>query len=145
MNNNNHKLKICFVCTGNACRSQMAEGLANKIADSKIEVYSAGSHPAGYIPDKTVQVMKEIGIDITSQSSKSIQDVPLQEMNYVITLCDDATAYCPSVLAKGIKLHWPFPDPTRVLGKEDRVLGAYRQIRDALAKKLELWIPTVIS
>lgn len=117
----------------------MAEGLLKELGGDQIEVYSAGSHPSGFIHPKTIQVMKEIGIDISDQHSKSLDEVPLKEMNYVVTLCDSAANYCPTVPEGKIKLHWPFDDPGNVIGNEARVLDAYRLTRDLIRKKIREW------
>lgn len=137
--------KICFVCTGNSCRSQMAEGIAKKLAGDKVEVYSAGSHPLGYILPNTLLAMREIGIDISNQHSKSLAEVPLDKMDWCITLCDSAAKFCPTVLAKGAKLHWPFKDPHNPseAKSEEEVLKNYREVRDAIYKKLSEWLKAI--
>lgn len=137
-------MKICFVCTGNATRSQMAEAFAKKLGGDKIEVYSAGSHPLGYFLPQTIQVMKEAGLDISSQRSKHLSEVPIEEMDYIITLCDSAASYCPTTLTKGQKLHWPFGDPGNFVGSDEAKLQAFRQVRDAIHKKLQDWFQKVL-
>ena len=135
------KIKICFVCTGNATRSQMAEGFAKKLGGDRVEIYSAGSHPLGYFLPQTVLVMKEAGIDISNQRSKHLREVPIEEMDYLITLCDNAANYCPTVLAKGSqKLHWPFEDPGNFIGSDEDKLAAFRRVRDAIEKKIKEWL-----
>lgn len=135
------KTKICFVCTGNSCRSQIAEGFAKKMLDGKVKVYSAGSRPLGYILPKTAQVMKEVGIDISKQRSKPLDKVPIETMDYLISLCDSAAKYCPAVLSKGVRLHWPFPDPYDAPDEEQTQMKAFRDVRDAIEKKLKEWLP----
>lgn len=142
------KMKICFVCTGNATRSQMAEAFAKKLGGDKIEVYSAGSHPLGYFLPQTIQVMKEAGLDISGQRSKHLSEVPIEEMDYVITLCDSAAQYCPGTVPfKGYRplkrLHWPFEDPGNFIGDDEAKLQAFRQVRDAIHKKLANWLKTI--
>lgn len=135
--------KICFVCTGNACRSQIAEGFAKKFGNGNIQVFSAGSHPFGAILPKAIEVMKEVGIDISQQKSKSINEIPLQEMDVVITLCGNADLYCPSPIQGGQKLHWPFEDPFTVRGSEEKVLENFRKVRDAIGEKIKDWLKTI--
>lgn len=138
-------MKVCFVCTGNSCRSQMAEGFAKKLLGKRAEIYSAGSKPLGYILPKTTQVMNEKGIDISAQRSKSIDEVPIQAMDYVITLCDSAAQYCPTTLARGQKLHWSFPDPYDPMANKDEAttLKDFRAVRDVIEKKLKEWLTTL--
>lgn len=138
-------IKICFVCTGNATRSQMAEAFAKKLGGKKVQVHSAGSHPLGYFLPQTVQVMKEVGLDISNQRSKHLNEVPIEEMDYVITLCDAAANHCPTTLAKGQKLHWPFEDPGNFIGTDEEKLKAFRKVRDALHEKLKSWFPKIIK
>lgn len=134
------KIKIGFICTGNSARSQMAEGFAKYFAllyNKDIEVYSAGSNPSGYVHPKAIQVMREAGIDISDQYSKSLNDIPLNQLDYVITLCTDAAETCPVVPGVNTQ-HWGLPDPAKVFGPtEDAKLNAFRQVRDTIKEKVE--------
>lgn len=134
------RIKIGFICTGNSARSQMAEGFAKYFAlvyDKDIDIYSAGSNPSGYVHPKAIQVMKEVGIDISDQYSKSLSDIPLNQLDYVITLCGDAAETCPVVPGANTQ-HWGLPDPARVIGPtEDAKLNAFRQVRDIIRQKVE--------
>lgn len=107
----NNKVKVLFVCVGNMCRSQMAEGFARHHGSDLIEAYSAGTHHTGQVSRQAIAVMGEKGIDITRQYSKGLEDVPLLEMDYVITLgCCSADELCP-VAYRGGKIDWPIEDP----------------------------------
>ncbi len=126
-------MKLAFVCTGNSIRSQMAEGFARHYAGKlgrKVEVYSAGSRPAGYVHRLAVVVMEELGIDISNQRSKSLEEIPLEELDLVVTLCDSARNECPSV--PGAKMvHWAIPDPA------GRGIWAFRWVRDEIGRRVE--------
>ena len=121
------KKKILFACIGNCCRSQMAEGFGKALAKDKFEIYSAGSHPAGYVHPDAIAGMKELGIDISSQYSKGFNQVP-QNLDYVITMgCGEA---CPLIAAK-VRQDWQIPDPI------GRGIGFFREVRDDLKSKIE--------
>lgn len=118
-------MNILFMCVANSARSQMAEGLARSIWGDRVTVQSAGSHP-GKLNPIAVQVMKEKGIDISSHWSKSVDDLKpefIARLDYVITLC--AEEVCPTVVTKGRRLHWPFPDPA-----SENTVEAFRSVRD---------------
>ena len=132
-------LKVMFLCTGNACRSQMAEGFAREFGKSIIEPFSAGLMAAGLHP-RASAVMKEIGIDITRQKSKMIDEKLLKTMDVVITLCVDAEHACP-LTPPGIKrIHWPINDPVGTAGSEVKIMKAFRQARDEIGAKVEQFI-----
>jgi len=122
--------RLLFLCTGNSARSQMAEGWARKLASAGVEVWSAGTHPAGVNP-LAVAVMKERGLDISAQRSKSLAEVPA-ETDYVITLCAEADAQCPILPARLERLRWHLPDPAKVEGNEEEKLEAFRTARDRI-------------
>ena len=124
-------LRVLFVCTGNAARSQIAEGLANHLGNGRIEAHSAGTFPAGFVAGHAVAVMQERGIDITSHYSKGLDDVP-GPFDWVVTLCDSAVQECPAPLLKARHEHWSTPDPSFVEGPPDAVREAFRQVRDRL-------------
>ncbi len=130
-------MKILFMCVANSARSQLAEGLARGVFPDS-EIWSAGSHP-GTLNPYAVLAMKEIGIDISGNYSKSLGDLPLKfvsELDYLITLC--AEEVCPILSApKAQKLHWPFPDPaTKEPLAEEESLRRFRNARDAISKRL---------
>ena len=127
------KPKILFLCTGNSCRSQMAEGFARHYGGDRFEVYSAGISPAGVNP-KAVAVMKEVGIDISAQTSKAIDKNLMDQANFIITLCGDARESCPVVPGKVQKRHWALEDPARAEGTEDEIMDNFRAVRDQISK-----------
>ncbi len=124
-------LKVMFLCTGNSCRSQMAEGFAMELGKGIIEPYSAGVSPQG-VNEKAVQVMKEIGIDISSQKSKPIDTELLKKMDVVITLCDNAAQSCPWTPPEIKLLHWSLDDPAKAVGTEEEILNEFRRVRDKI-------------
>ena len=134
--------RVLFVCTGNAARSQMAEGLAGHLGQGRIEAHSAGTHPAGLVMRGAVEVMRERGIDISGHCSKGLDDVP-GPFDLVITLCDSAEQECPAALVAGAHEHWSTPDPTFVDGGPDEVLEAFRQVRDRLQTQIAALIDRV--
>ncbi len=128
-------LKIMFLCTGNSCRSQMAEGFARELGKGIIEAHSAGLDPAG-LNKKAVRVMNEIGIDISQHKSKPIDEALLKEMDVIITLCDNAAESCP-LTPPGIKrLHWSLKDPAKAEGTEDEIMDEFRRVRDEIKEKI---------
>ncbi|MBY0471928.1 arsenate reductase ArsC [bacterium] len=129
-------MKILFLCVANSARSQMAEGLARKIFGAAVEIQSAGSDPSGKVHPLAIQVMKEMGIDISVHRSKSWEELPPQffiGLNYVITLC--AEEICPVIAVKAEKLNWGMPDPAAGDLERDR-LEAFRKTRDAIHTRL---------
>jgi arsenate reductase (thioredoxin) len=128
-------MKILILCTGNSCRSQMAEGLL-KSFDNELQVFSAGTFPAGKISSKAVQVMKEIGIDISNNYPKSVNDFIDEAWDYVITVCDDANETCPVFIGKvNHRLHIGFEDPSKANGSEEFILSEFRRVRDEIKQK----------
>lgn len=137
------KKKILFLCTGNAARSQMAEGLANSFFGDKIEAVSAGSRPAGWVHPLAVRALADIGIDITSATSKSAEAFIDQPFDVVVTVCDSAAKDCPMWPgAKRIE-HWPIEDPS--WGDDDPATryGRFLLTRDELARRIEELMPTL--
>ncbi len=125
-------MKILILCTGNSCRSQMAEGFL-KSFDNNLEVYSAGTKPAEYISQKAVAVMKEKGIDIGKGIPENVEKYLNDSFDYVITVCDNAKETCPVFLGKvKERLHMGFEDPAEAEGTEEEVLNFYRKIRDEI-------------
>jgi arsenate reductase len=128
------KLKVLFLCTGNSCRSQMAEAWTRHLKGELIEAYSAGTEPKGMDP-RAVQAMAEKGIDISQQRSKSVTELGDIEFDYVITLCSDAQATCPFFPAKAAVIHHGFDDPPELaLGAytEEEAMLHYRRVRDEI-------------
>jgi arsenate reductase len=129
-------IKIIFLCTGNSCRSQMAEGFARKLGKSFIEAYSAGLSPKGVNPI-AAKVMEEIGIDISHQMSKAIDDELLKTMDIVITLCDNAAESCPWTPPEIKRLHWSMKDPATAEGTEEEVLNEFRKARNEIEQRVK--------
>ncbi|HWG36248.1 MAG TPA: arsenate reductase ArsC [Terriglobales bacterium] len=133
------KLRVLVLCTGNSARSQMAEGILRHDCGDRFEVHSAGNRPSRVRPE-AIQVMAEIGIDITAQRSKHVREFAGQRFDYVITVCDQAREACPTIPGVVQKLHWSIDDPAAVEGAvegdQQRRLMAFRAARDELRKVL---------
>lgn len=128
------KNKILILCTGNSCRSQMAEGFL-KSFDSELEVYSAGTKPAEKVNPKAIQVMKEVGIDISNNYPKDVAQFLNEPFDYVITVCDNAKETCPVFIGKvGKQLHIGFEDPAEAKGTEEEILSIFRKVRDEIKR-----------
>ena len=139
--NNNKTLRILVLCTGNSCRSQIAEGFFRYYGGSGVEVFSAGVEPKGVNP-RAVQVMREVGIDISTHSSDYLSKYLSQTFDYIVTVCDKAAANCPVFPGGGTKMHWPFEDPADATGTEEQVLSVFRRIRDEIGTKVKNWLRT---
>ncbi len=122
----------------------MAEGFAKALAPYGVKVYSAGLEPAGLNPH-AVKVMAEEGIDISGQYSKSIEEIPVTEVDTVITLCGDADERCPSFPGNVVRYHWPLPDPAKATGSEDEVMSVFRSVRDEIRKRVEKFFRKFIN
>ena len=131
----NMKKRILILCTGNSCRSQMAEGFL-KSFDSELEVFSAGTIPAEKVNPNSVIVMEEVGIDISSQSPQNVDEFVDQSFDSVITVCDNAKEVCP-VFTGHVKhqFHIPFDDPADAIGTDQEILAVYRRVRDEIKKE----------
>ncbi|MFC7366164.1 MULTISPECIES: arsenate reductase (thioredoxin) [Bhargavaea] len=129
------KKLIYFLCTGNSCRSQMAEGFGRAILGDRFEVRSAGIEAHGLNPE-AVRVMEEAGIDISAQQSETISAELLKRADYVITLCGDARDNCPSVPSDAARDHWGFDDPARAQGSEDEKSAVFRRVRDEIRDRI---------
>jgi arsenate reductase len=126
------KHRVLFLCTGNSCRSQMAEGLVNHLLAQDWEAYSAGTQPAGYVHDLAIDVLAEIGIDINDKRSKGVDEYRDADFDLVITVCDDAAEACPFWLGPGRVVHMGFPDPAVAAGSREHRLAVFRGVRDAI-------------
>ncbi|MDX9791370.1 MAG: arsenate reductase ArsC [Candidatus Kapaibacterium sp.] len=130
-------MKILILCTGNSCRSQMAEGFL-KSFDDKLEVYSAGTKPSGFVHPNAVKVMSELGINISKYISKNLDSFLEYEWDYVITVCDNAKETCPVFTGNVVnKIHIGFEDPADAEGSEEHVLNEFRKIRDEIKEKIK--------
>ena len=132
-------LKVLILCTGNSARSQMAEGLLRQNGGLNYEVYSAGIEPS-FVKPEAITVMQEIGIDISGHRSKSVDEFPRQEFDYVITVCDNAKEHCPIFPGQAKRLHWSFDDPATVEGDEATRLAVFARVRDSIEEKLNSFI-----
>ncbi len=127
-------MRILILCTGNSCRSQMAEGFL-KSFDPELEVYSAGTKPSAQVHPKAIQVMKEVGIDLSKNYPKMVDKYLNESFDYVITVCDNAKETCPVFVGKVInRLHMGFEDPADATGTEEEILSVFRKVRDEIKK-----------
>lgn len=126
---------ILFLCTGNSCRSQMAEGWVRHLDSARFEVASAGTQPVG-LNTRAVTVMKEAGIDISHHRSKSVAELSGRRFDYVITVCDRAKETCPIFPGATSVLHWSFDDPAAAQGDEKALLTVFRRVRDDIAERV---------
>lgn len=131
----NESKRVLFLCTGNSCRSQMADGIVNHDFTGRVEAVSAGTEPHGLNPC-AVRVMSEIGIDISGNNSDHLSRYAEQTFDYVISLCGDADEKCPTFFGAVQRLHMPFDDPPRTTGSEAEVLAVYRRVRDEIREQL---------
>ena len=127
--------RVLVLCTGNSARSQMGEGLFRAEGGDAFEVFSAGTKPSSVRPE-AIAVMKEIGIDISGQRSKSVDEFVRQPFDVVLTVCDNARESCPVFPARTQTIHWSFEDPAAVQGSEIERLAAFRRIRDQIHKRI---------
>ncbi len=135
--------QVLFLCTGNSCRSQMAEGLVNYFRDDEWEAYSAGTKPAGYVHPLAIQTMAELGIDISQNRSKSADEFRYVGPDLVVTVCDDAAEDCPVWLGQGKVAHISFPDPAKATGSEAERLAVFRAVRDDIRQRVLDYLATV--
>ena len=132
MNTVSPKPRILILCTGNSCRSHMAEGILRAAADDILEVHSAGSRPTGFVHPKAITALAEIGIDISSHTSKSMNDFVDRDIDTVITVCGNADQACPIFPGQVHRNHWPFDDPAHAIGTEEESLAEFRRVRDEI-------------
>jgi len=133
------KPTVLILCTGNSCRSHMAEGILQAAAGDLLEVRSAGSKPAGYVHPIAIQVMREIGIDISGHTSKHLNEFLDRKVDTVITVCGNADQACPMFPGQVNRHHWGFDDPAHAVGTEDEVLAEFRRIRDQIKLVFEAY------
>jgi arsenate reductase len=130
---------LLILCTGNSCRSHLAEGILRVAVEDTIEVASAGSVPAGFVHPVAVEVMAEIGIDISGHNSKHLNEFLERDVHTVITVCGNADQACPVFPAQSEKHHWPFEDPAKAEGSEEEIRVAFRRVRDEIREKFEAY------
>ncbi len=134
------KTRLLFLCTGNSCRSQMAEGLLRHLASDRYESLSAGAQPSGFVHPLAVEVMREIDIDISAQHSKPMSDFlpPASDApDCVISVCAAAAEHCPAFPGEVQRLHWPFDDPADAQGSAEEQRAVFRRVRDEIRAAIE--------
>jgi len=133
------KPMVLILCTGNSCRSHIAEGILHQAAGDLLNVQSAGSNPAGYVHPKSIEVLKEIGIDISSHTSKHMNEFLNSDVATVITVCGKADQACPMFPGQVNRYHWGFEDPAHATGTEAEIMEAFRQVRDQIKLVFEAY------
>lgn len=133
------KPAILILCTGNSCRSHMAEGILRAAAGDLLDVCSAGSKPAGYVHPLAIEVMREIGIDISTHTSKHMNDFLNGHVDIVVTVCGNADQACPIFPGQVKRYHWGFEDPAHATGTEEEILEAFRKARDSIRLVFEAY------
>ena len=130
------KSTVLFLCTGNSCRSQMAEGLVNHYLSNEWQAYSAGTRPSGYVHPMAIQAMAELGIDISKNRSQSTDDFRAEKFDLVVTVCDNAAENCPLWLGEGEVAHISFPDPAEATGTDEEKMMVFRSVRDDIRRRV---------
>ena len=130
------KKGVLFLCTGNSCRSQMAEGFAKKMLSKDLKIFSAGLEPKGVHPI-AIKVMQEVGIDISKQESKNISEISIGEIDIVVTLCGDAAERCPVFPGKVKRIHWELEDPAKAQGSQEEIIKIFQKVRDKIKSYME--------
>ena len=131
------KPTVLILCTGNSCRSHLAEGILRAAAGGFLDVQSAGSKPAGHVHPLAIKAMAEIGVDISQHRSKPMTEFLGQKVETVITVCGHADEACPVFPGQVNRHHWPFPDPAHATGTEEEKLAVFRQVRDDIRRVFE--------
>ena len=135
----NTKPVVLILCTGNSCRSHLAEGILQEAAGDLIEVQSAGSNPAGYVHSKAIEVMKEIGIDISDHTSKHMNEFLDRKIDTIITVCGNADQACPMFPGQVNRFHWGFDDPAHAKGTDEEITAEFRRVRDQIKMVFEAY------
>ena len=130
---------VLILCTGNSCRSHLAEGLLRHVAGDILEVASAGSKPAGYVHPLGIKAMAEIGIDISAHTSKHMNDFLVRDVETVITVCGNADQACPMFPGQLNRHHWGFDDPAHAAGTEEEIMTVFRRVRDEIRRVFEAY------
>jgi len=133
------KPTILILCTGNSCRSHMAEGILRHAAGDLLDVQSAGSKPAGYVHPKAIQVLHEIGIDLAGHHSKHMNEFLNRDIETVITVCGNADQACPVFPGQVNRHHWGFADPAHATGTDEEVVAVFRRVRDEIRRVFEAY------
>jgi arsenate reductase len=133
------KPRVLILCTGNSCRSHMAEGILRAAAGDILEVSSAGSDPAGYVHPQAIAALGEIGIDLSGHTSKHMNDFLDREVETVITVCGNADQACPVFPGQVNRHHWPFNDPAKATGTAEEITAEFRQVRDEIRQVFQAY------
>ena len=128
---------VLVLCTGNSCRSQMAEGWLRALYGGRIEAFSAGSQPSGYVHPRAIQVMAEVGVDISGGRSTHLHEFITRRFDHVLTVCDSAAEACPVFPGPARRAHHDFADPAKATGSEEEVMAVFRRVRDEIRGWLE--------
>jgi arsenate reductase len=134
-----HKPLVLILCTGNSCRSHMAEGILQAAAGDLLNVQSAGSKPAGYVHPLAIQALAEIGIDISGHHSKHMDEFLSQEVETVVTVCGNADQACPMFPGQLNRHHWGFDDPAHATGTEEEQMAVFRRVRDEIKRVFDAY------
>jgi arsenate reductase len=132
--------RVLFLCTGNSCRSHMAEGLLRALGGDKFEAFSAGSKPTGYVHPLAIEAMRELNIDISRHASKSFAAFDGQMFDYFITVCDNAREACPAYPGAANQLHWSFDDPALASGTNEQKMTVFRRVRDEIRQHVQFFL-----
>jgi len=133
------KKSVLFLCTGNSCRSQIAEGWLKYLGGDHFEVYSAGIVAHGKNP-RAITVMREAGVDISGQESEALDPAILDKLDLLVTVCGNADETCPAVPASCEKQHWPFDDPAKATGNEEEIMAEFCRVRDQIRSRIEQFV-----
>jgi len=134
-----HCKRVLFLCTGNACRSQMAEGWLRKLGGKRFEAFSAGIEAHGKNP-RAVAVMREAGVDISGQASKTLDPGLLDSLDLLVTVCGHADEHCPVLPVRSARAHWPFDDPAKARGTEEEIMAEFRRVRDQIRDRIKRFV-----
>ena len=135
----NSKPYVLILCTGNSCRSHMAEGILRAAAGDMLDVCSAGSQPAGYVHPQAIAALAEIGIDITGHTSKHMNEFLDRDVETVITVCGNADQACPAFHGQVNRHHWPFDDPAKATGTDKEITAEFRRVRDEIRQVFQAY------
>jgi arsenate reductase len=136
--------RVLFLCTGNSCRSQMAEAIVNAHLSGEWQAFSAGTKPAGYVHPEALQALAEIGIEHHGRS-KSVDEFRGQAFDVVVTVCDSAAEECPVWLGQGRRVHRDYPDPAKATGTEDEITAAFRAVRDDMLESIPALLQSTVQ
>ncbi|QDT44122.1 Arsenate-mycothiol transferase ArsC2 [Gimesia alba] len=132
--------RVLILCTGNSCRSQMAEELWETLGAGEWQADSAGSKPSGYVHPLAIEAMRELDIDLSENTSKSLDQFTDQDFDLVVTVCDNAKESCPVFTGATLTLHWPFDDPADATGSDEEKMKTFRRVRDEIKTKIQTFL-----